>query len=185
MSRPREAVHSDGHLSAAWAFIAAGVIFYFPANLIPVMTITITGQVSNLTVWGGVEELYESGLGPVAVIVFFASLCVPFLKLIGLAWLLWSCRQIRHEGGQSDAWRLRRLRVLRLIRIFGKWSMIDIFLLSVLVAVGQLGILASVLAKPGAFFFSSTLVFTLIATELFDPRWLWQGALPPPEEKAS
>lgn len=150
----------------AWAFLACGAVLYFPANLYPVMTMTVTGQRDALTVWGGVMELYHVGLAPAAVIVFLASMVVPLFKLCSLGWLLWM------DG--SPRYRTQRTKLFRLLETIGTWSMVDIFLLSVLVAVGQLGVLASVTAEPGAIFFAAVMVCSIFAALSYDMRMIWQ-----------
>lgn len=149
------------------ALVLAGLILYVPANVLPVMTLTITGDVQPLTILGGVQELYESGLAPMAVIVFLASIVIPFAKLASM-----SCLLLLH--GQTR-WQRERTAALRVIHHIGSWSMIDLFLLSILVAVGQLGILASVRAEPGAFFFAAVLVLTLVAAEIYETRLIWEN----------
>jgi paraquat-inducible protein A len=150
----------------AIALVATGVVLYPFANLLPVMTMSVTGDVAALTVWGGVLELYHVGLWPAAVLVFLASMCVPFLKLVSLAWLLWM-------DGKPD-FRVGRTKLFRILETVGTWSMVDIFLLSVLVAVGQLGTLASVQTEPGALFFAAVLVCTLFAAANYDVRMIWR-----------
>ena len=138
------------------ALTAAGIILYIPANFLPVMTITLTGQVESLTVMGGV--------------VFLASVVVPVVKLVSLSWLLGLHGS---EVNQS-----RRMKVhLFLIRI-GTWAMVDIFLLSILVAVGQLGILASVQAESGALFFAAMIICTLYAADIYKTHMIWQQPMP-------
>ena len=154
----------------AIALVAAGVVLYPFANLLPVMTMSITGERAPLTVWGGVLELYHVGLWPAAVIVFLASMCVPFLKLASLGWLLWM-------DGKPD-FRVGRTKLFRVLETVGTWSMVDIFLLSVLVAVGQLGTLASVQTEMGALFFAVVLVCTLFAASSYDVRNIWREAKP-------
>ena len=132
------------------------------------MTMTIPGDTAKLTVWGGVLELYHVGLWPAAVIVFLASMCVPLLKLLALGWLLWM-------DGKPD-FRRGRTKIYRVLETVGTWSMVDIFLLSVLVAVGQLGTLASVTAEYGAVFFAAVLVCTLFAAGNYDVRSIWREA---------
>jgi paraquat-inducible protein A len=152
------------------ALTAAGIILYIPANFLPVMTITLTGQVESLTVMGGVVELYETGLVPVAAVVFLASVVVPIVKLVSLSWLLGLHGS---EVNQS-----RRMKVhLFLIRI-GTWAMVDIFLLSILVAVGQLGMLASVQAEAGALFFAAMIICTLYAADIYKTHMIWQQPMP-------
>ena len=150
----------------AIALVVSGAILYIPANIYPVMTMSVTGERADLTVWGGVMELYHVGLWPAAIVVFLASMCVPVLKLASLAWLLWMDGNPRH--------RVQRTKLYRLLETIGTWSMVDIFLLSVLVAVGQLGALASVEAKPGATFFAVVLVCTLFAAFNYDVRSIWR-----------
>ena len=152
------------------ALTAAGIILYIPANFLPVMTTTITGQVESLTVMGGVVELYETGLVPVAAVVFLASVVVPVVKLVSLSWLLGL------HG--SDVDQSRRMKVhIFLIRI-GTWAMVDIFLLSILVAVGQLGILASVQAELGALFFAAMIICTLYAADVYKTYMIWRQPSP-------
>ena len=150
--------------------ITAGIL-YFPANAIPVMTINLPGQVENLTVLGGVEELYSSDLAPVAGIVFLASIIVPFLKILALAWL--------HTCHGSDRHRRGRMVVHGFLVKIGSWAMIDIFLLSILTAVGQLGVLASVQPRDGAFFFCAMLISTYFSAEIYKPHLIWQESPAP------
>ena len=156
----------DWRWQASAALVVAGLILYVPANVLPVMTMTVTGQVEPLTVWGGVMELYDSGLWPLAVIVFAASMLVPLGKMVTLLILL-----LTHG---SENYQRERSALLRLIHKVGSWSMVDIFLLSILLAVGQLGVLASVRANPGAFFFATVMILTLVAAEIYKPRLIWQ-----------
>jgi paraquat-inducible protein A len=148
------------------ALIAAGLIFYIPANILPVMTITITGDVEPLTILGGVQELADSGLAPIAGLVFCASIVIPFLKLACMCWLILMHGSDRHRAPRSKAFQI--------LHQIGTWSMIDIFLLSVLAAVGQLGILASVQPQPGMIFFTAVLLCTLFAADIYQPRMIWR-----------
>jgi paraquat-inducible protein A len=152
------------------ALTAAGIILYIPANFLPVMTITITGQVESLTVMGGVIELYETGLVPVAAVVFLASVVVPVVKLVSLSWLLGL------HG--SDVDQSRRMKVHIFLTRIGTWAMVDIFLLSILVAVGQLGILASVRAEVGALFFAAMIICTLYAADIYKTYMIWRQPSP-------
>ncbi len=157
-------------LELSRALVVAGLILYIPANMVPVMIMTVAGEVAPLTVMGGVQELYDSGLVPVAGVVFVASIMIPFLKLISLSWLL-----LMHG---SEDMRRERTTLLRVLHQIGTWSMIDIFLLGVLVAVGQLGILASVQAQAGGLFFAAVLLCSLFAADFYEARMIWQPASP-------
>lgn len=161
---------SERRLQTAKALVITGLILYIPANVLPVMTMTVVGDVEPLTVLGGVQELYDSGLAPIAAIVFLASIVVPFCKLACLSWLL-----LMHG---SPRWRRQRSALRRVVHLVGSWSMVDVFLLSILAAVGQLGVLASVQAEPGAFFFAAVLVCTLFASESYNSRMIWQNEVP-------
>ena len=152
-------------LDFARALVVAGIVLYVPANILPVMTITVTGDVEPLTVLGGVQELYDSGLWPIAGVVFLASIVVPFLKLVSLSWIL-----LLHG---TPHLRPQRTAVYRILHQIGTWSMIDVFLLAILAAVGQLGILASVQAEPGGMFFAAVLLCTLFAAEIYKPSLIW------------
>jgi len=152
-------------LQLSQALVITGIIMYIPANVLPVMTMTVTGDVEPLTVFGGVQELWDSGLAPIAMIVFIASIVVPFAKLASLTWLLFL------HG--KPALRRERTTIRRIVHLVGSWSMIDIFLLSILAAVGQLGVLASVVAEPGCLFFAGVLLCSLFATDFYKPRMIW------------
>lgn len=153
-------------LQRSIALVITGLILYVPANVLPVMTMTVAGDVEPLTVLGGVQELYNSGLAPIAAVVFLASIVVPFFKLACLSWLLFMHGKptIRRE----------RSALRRMLHTIGSWSMIDVFLASILAAVGQLGMLASVQIEPGALFFAAVLVCTLIATDAYKTRMIWE-----------
>ncbi len=153
-------------LHRTWAFVIAGLILYLPANLFPVMTLTLTGDVQPLTVWGGVMELYDSGMAPVAGLVFCASIVIPLMKLVTLLYLLIMRSSTRYS-------RKDRAYLYRAVEIVGVWSMVDIFLLSILVALGQLGVLATVIPDVGAVAFASVVILTLFAADFFDPRLIW------------
>lgn len=151
------------------ALLFTGIIFYIPSNIIPVMTMTVNGNITPLTVMGGVREMVQSGLWPVGLIIFLASVVVPFLKLAIMSWMLWLHGGARYQQERSQ---LRRI----MIKI-GSWAMIDIFLLSIIAAVGQLGMLASVHAEPGALFFSAVLLCNIFSYELYRPQWIWQNEI--------
>jgi len=159
-------VTDSARLQWAQAMVVTGIVLYVPANVLPVMTMTVVGTVEPLTVLGGVEELYHDGLWPLAAVVFLASIVVPFLKLVSLSWILFM-----HGKPQ---WQRQRGSLRRIVHSIGSWSMVDVFLLAILAAVGQLGALAGVKAEPGGFFFAGVLVCSLLAAEFYNPRMIWQ-----------
>ncbi|MDQ1077887.1 paraquat-inducible protein A [Pseudoroseomonas cervicalis] len=157
-------------LQRAWALIIAAAILYVPANYYPVMTIVTLGQGGPHTILGGVVEFVETGFWPLGLIVFLASVAVPMLKLVGLAVMLVCVRR-------RSAWRLAgRTRLYRIIEVLGRWSMIDVFVVAVLIALVRFGVLASINAEIGAACFGAVVILTMLAAEAFDPRLMWDAA---------
>jgi len=157
-------------LTRTWALVLTAIILYIPANLFPVMTVISLGSGAPDTIMSGVIELADSGMWPLAALVFFASITVPVLKLIGLILLL-----VSTQRGATR--RLRDRTVLyRIVEAVGRWSMIDIFMISILVALVQLGELATIEPGVGAVSFAAVVVITMIAAMTFDPRLMWDAA---------
>ncbi len=157
-------------VARTWALLAAAAILYLPANLLPVMSVTSLGQTQTDTILGGVVELVDQGMWPLAALVFFASVTVPMLKLFGLSWLLISThRRSRHS--------LRaRTQLYRIVDSVGRWSMIDVFMISILTALVRMGLVASVNPGPAAVSFCAVVVLTMLAAVSFDPRLMWDAA---------
>lgn len=158
--------HSIGR---TWALILAAYLLYIPANLLPIMNSTSLGYQRSDTIISGVEYLIVSGMWPIALVVFFASILVPLLKLVILTYLLISVQR-------RSSWRPKdRARLYRLTEGIGRWSMVDIYVVTILVALVQLGSVAKVEAAPGAIFFAAVVVLTMFAAMTFDPRLIWDG----------
>jgi paraquat-inducible protein A len=152
------------------ALVVTGVLLYLPANLLPVLSIERFGRSEPNTILGGVHELILAGLWPLAIVVFTASIVVPLLKLCGLSLLL-SMTQLK-----SRRWLVGRTQLYRFIDRIGRWSNIDIFMISILVALVQFGNLTSVRAEPGAIAFAAVVVITMFASRSFDTRLMWDAA---------
>lgn len=151
------------------ALLAAAVLCYLPANLLPIMTVVNLGAQQSDTILSGVIFLVAEGMWPLALIVFVASICIPILKIGVLALLLVSV---------AGRWRWRpvdRTRLYRLVDFIGRWSMVDVFVVAVLVALVRLGNIASVQAEPGVVFFAAVVVLTMFASLNFDPRLIWDA----------
>ncbi|MBV8092654.1 MAG: paraquat-inducible protein A [Acetobacteraceae bacterium] len=155
-----------------WALVIAAAILYVPANTYPVLSATKLGRGGPSTIIEGVIELLNHHLWPLALIVFLASIVVPILKLIGLSTLLLTT-QLGRTGRL-----IHRTKLHRVIALVGRWSMIDIFIGAVLVGLVQFGILATVAPGPGAIAFAAVVVLTMLASESFDPRLMWDAAAP-------
>jgi paraquat-inducible protein A len=154
----------------ATALVIAGLVLYLPANLFPILAVVSFGQESVSTILGGVSELLTGSDWPLAIIVFTASIAVPLLKLAGLAWLLISIR-IGRTRRLTD-----RTRLFRLIAFVGRWSSVDVFVGALLTALVALGSLATVEPRVGLVAFAGVVVLTILATECFDTRLIWDAA---------
>lgn len=163
------AVHQrkPNSLTRTWALVIAAFIFLIPANLFPIMTFTISGSGEPSTIIDGVLMMVHHGMIPIALIVFIASICVPFLKLTGLSMLLLSV-QFKWKTSHRQ-----RTTMYGLIETIGRWSMLDVFSIAILGALVELGILANVKAGPAATFFCTSVVITMFAAMSFDSRLIW------------
>ncbi len=167
-----EALHrrKPQSLQRTWALVLAAILLYIPANLYPIMAVTSLGQTQADTILSGVVYLLHHGMWPLALVVFVASVLVPLLKLVILVYLLVSVQL-------GSAWRARdRTRLYRITEAVGRWSMVDIFVVTILVALVRLGNLATIEAQPGAVYFAAVVVFTIFAALAFDPRLIWDAA---------
>jgi paraquat-inducible protein A len=151
------------------ALVIAGFLLYVPANTLPVLTTIRFGYEERNTILSGVIELIRNDLWPLAVIVFVASIVLPLVKLCGLSWMLLATRS--HSARALVA----RTRLYRIIDLVGRWSNIDIFSVSVLVAVLQFGSLTAVHAGQGLVAFAAVVIITMLATTVFDPRLMWDA----------
>jgi paraquat-inducible protein A len=171
-SRCRHAVfhRKNGSLPRVWALTLAAGLLYIPANVLPVMTVLRLGKGGPKTILGGVVELARDRMWPLAALVLTASILVPVLKLVSLVVLL----TLTHRG--SNARLLFRTRLYRFIQVVGRWSMIDICMLSILVGIVRFGFIATVTPGMGAVAFCAVVILTMFATETFDPRLMWDAA---------
>lgn len=152
------------------ALLIAGYLLYVPANLLPVTTLQGVGGDEHHTIMSGVFELIHNDLWPLALIVFMASIVLPLVKLISLTWMLIAVRR-----GSATLLRTRT-RLYRTIDAVGRWSNIDVFMGSVLVALLQFGALTTIRAQSGLVAFAAVVVITMIATATFDSRLMWDAA---------
>jgi paraquat-inducible protein A len=157
-------------LQRTLALSLAALLLYVPANIYPILRMEFYGAYSESTVWDGCVRLFEDGMWFVAVIVFLASILIPLLKLLGLFFLVLTAR--------SGRWRRERTRIYQWIDVIGPWAMLDVFLLAVLVAVVKLEQLATILPGPGIVAFAAVVILTILASQSFDPRLIWEDAVP-------
>ena len=157
--------HPNSGVGRTWALLLTAMILYFPANLYPILEIkSLMGHSSN-TIIGGVIALWDDGSYPVALIIFLASVVVPILKFILLLYLLIS---IRYPVAESKS---ARHRLFTLIEIIGPWSMVDVFVVTILTGLVKYSSF-KIIAGPGATAFVLMVFFTMLAALSFDPRWI-------------
>lgn len=155
-------------LQRTLALTLSAFLLYFPANLLPILKVeSITGTQTN-TIIGGVIQFWQTKDYPVAIIIFTASVMIPVLKIIALLWLCLAARLGRHPFGMT--------RLYRITEMVGRWSMVDIFVVAILVAVVQLGSVISIHVGHAALSFASVVILTMLAAISFDPRLIWDAA---------
>ncbi|HCV38496.1 paraquat-inducible protein A [Pseudomonas vlassakiae] len=152
-----------------WALLITASILYIPANLLPIMTVSTLGQGSGDTIMSGVITLLKHGMLPIAAVVFIASILVPTFKLVGIGLLLYSVQRRQPLSARQ------RILMYRFIEFIGRWSMLDIFVIAILVAVVNFGRIASVEANLGAVAFATVVILTMLAALTFDPRLIWDN----------
>ena len=158
-------------IARTWALLLTAAVLYIPANLLPIMTVSMLGQGTPATIMEGVVELQLDDMLPIALVVFVASILVPTFKLVGIALLLYSVQ--RHQPMSAR----QRMLMYRFIEWIGRWSMLDIFVIAILVALVDFGNLASIEAGMGATAFCSVVILTMLAAVTFDPRLIWDNTL--------
>jgi paraquat-inducible protein A len=157
-------------IARTWALVIAAAVLYIPANYYPVLTVVQLGAGQPSTILGGVEELLTARQYPLAALVFFASIAVPVLKLLGLSIML-----ITTQTGRVG-WLRDRTRLFHIVRFIGRWSMIDIFMESLLGALVVFGSVITIEPGVGAVAFCGVVILTMFAAETFDPRLMWDAA---------
>ncbi len=165
--------HSSLHLrkpqsiERTWCFLIAAMAFYFPANLLPIMNVEGIGTSSSDTILSGVINFWKKGDFLVAVIIFSASIMIPILKMIALLWLLIAAHGFTSASPKNLA------RLYHITELIGRWSMVDVFVVAVLVCLVKLGVISTVTPGPAILSFASVVVLTMFAAMSFDPRLLW------------
>ncbi|BBO74177.1 paraquat-inducible protein [Desulfosarcina widdelii] len=156
-------------IARTWALVIAALILYIPANMLPVTVTTYLGSSQSDTILSGVLYFMRTGSWGIALIIFVASIVVPIAKLIVLIGLLISVQQ-------GWAWRPEdRTRLYRITELVGRWSMLDVFVVAVLVSLVRLGYLTTIEAGAGVVYFAAVVIVTMVAAETFDPRLIWDA----------
>ena len=153
------------------ALLSAAIVVYIPANLMPVMRVDGLGGSESSNILSGVATFWGMHAYPIAITIFVASILIPILKMLALGWLCYSVRGRRRLNPRQLT------RIYWLAELVGRWSMVDVFVVAVLVALVQLGSLMSIHPGPGALSFGAVVVLTMLAANSFDPRLLWDRAM--------
>ncbi|WP_083273164.1 paraquat-inducible protein A [Alteromonas confluentis] len=156
-------------IQRTWALLITATLLYIPANLLPIMHTEMFGRDEPSTIIGGAITLWESGDYPVALIIIIASVFIPVAKIVVLAWL-----NLTVQRGLEKRARIRT-RFYQIIEGVGRWSMIDVFVVAILVALVQLGNTFSIYPGPAALAFCAVVFVTMVAAMTFDTRLIWQN----------
>ncbi len=149
------------------ALLATASLLYIPANVLPIMTTDQLGNEIDSTIMGGVVLLLQMGSIPVAAVIFIASVLVPLGKLFAMSWLCWSVFR-RHRTSHRQ-----RTVLYRAAEFIGRWSMVDVFVVTILVALIHFGGLLRITAGVASLAFGGVVIVTMLAAESFDPRLIW------------
>lgn len=169
--------HCDGHLfsrkpnsiNRCWAYLIAACLMYIPANLMPIMITSTLFDTEKSTILGGIIYFWVSGEWSLAVLVFIASFLVPLLKMFSLMFLL-----VASQYGSPRGLR-QRTQLYKVLEFIGRWSMLDVFVVALLVGLVQIPGYASIVPGGGIVAFSAVVVLTMLASMNFDPRLAWDA----------
>ncbi len=169
-SRCHSPLHLRGNhsLQRTWAFTIGALLLYLPANLLPILRVESFAGAQQNTIISGVIQFWQQEDYPVAIIIFVASVVIPVLKIIAIVALCLAARSGRGPRGMT--------RLYRVTEFVGRWSMVDVFVVAILVGVVQLGSTISIHPGPGAVSFAAVVVLTMFAAISFDPRLIWDAA---------
>lgn len=150
-----------------WAWLVTSIVLYVPANFLPILHTKFLGKVSENTVLGGVVTLWEHGSYPIAIVIFVASVLVPLGKIMVLAWL---CLSVQLGSTYAVT---QKTKLYRITEFVGRWSMVDVFVVAILVALIQLGSVMTIVPGAAALAFAIMVITSMLAAIAFDSRLLW------------
>ncbi|CAI8912569.1 MULTISPECIES: paraquat-inducible protein A [Pseudomonas] len=154
-------------LARTWAYMIAALVFYIPANLLPVMNTEMVGNGADSTIMSGVLEFWEAGAWDIALIIFIASIAVPGIKFVAITLLLVTVQR------DSEWARKERSTLYRFVEVIGYWSMLDVIVVALVASLVKFQALADIEPRPGILFFGLVVVFTMLSAMSFDPRMIW------------
>ncbi|MDI3273666.1 paraquat-inducible protein A [Pseudomonas sp. MDT1-16] len=154
-------------LTRTWAYLVTSLVFYIPANLLPVMNTTMLGSGADSTIMSGVLEFWQHGAWDIALIIFIASIAVPGVKFVALTLLLVTVQR-------DSSWaRKERSKLYRFVELIGYWSMLDVIVVALVAALVKFQALGDIEPRVGILFFGLVVVFTMLSAMSFDPRLIW------------
>jgi paraquat-inducible protein A len=149
------------------ALMVAATVLYVPSHLLPIMRVVELGDTSNNTIISGMLTFWRSGAYPIAIVIFTASILIPLLKIAALSWLCAAATGRVHPSPTMLG------KVYWFTELLGRWSMIDIFVVGIMVSLMQLGNYMTITPGLGALAFAGVVVLTMLAAMSFEPRMLW------------
>jgi len=149
------------------ALLLTAAVLYIPANILPIMTTSQLGVPEDSTIMGGIVLLWHHGSYPIAGVIFVASVLIPLAKMFVLSWLVWSVAR-RHGTTAKE-----RTTLFKVTEFIGRWSMVDVFVVAILVALIQLGGILVITPGAAALAFAGLVGVTMVAAESFDSRLIW------------
>lgn len=168
--KKKSKMREKSNLQWTIALLITSLILYIPANIFGVMNTVFFGSTSSSTILDGVIYMWQEGDYPVALVIFIASVVIPVLKIISLSWLCYFVLVIRHKH-RSDRFKMNNL--YNIVEFIGRWSMIDIFVVSVVSTLIKNGEMMAVYPDVGAIYFASVVIITMVAAHKYDPRLIW------------
>ena len=156
-----------GGIEVTAALTLAALVLYVPANIYPILAMSMYGTYTEATVWDGVVQLMSHGEYFIGIVVFLASIVVPLLKLLGLFFLV-----VTVKWGYGRRLRGRTF-IYKFIEYIGPWAMLDVFLVAILVALVKMGDIGKMIPGPGLVAFTAVVVLTILASQSFDPKLIW------------
>ncbi|MNI38951.1 Paraquat-inducible protein A [compost metagenome] len=156
-------------LTRTWAYLITSLVFYVPANLLPVMNTKMVGNGADSTIMSGVIDFWKHGAWDIALIIFIASIAVPGVKFLALGMLLITVQR------NSDWARKERSMLYRFVEVIGYWSMLDVIVVALVASLVKFQALADIEPRTGILFFGLVVVFTMLAAMSFDPRMIWDN----------
>lgn len=154
-------------LERTWALLISAALLYIPANLLPIMNVSGIQGAQSSTILSGVVTFWQMKAYPVATVIFVASVLIPILKVAALVWLCLAAQ------GRTSASPKALSRIYHITELLGRWSMVDVFVVAVLVCLVRLGALMTITPGPAAASFSGVVILTMFAAMSFDPRLIW------------